>query len=66
MRKKLWAALCTFVFTLALGLGITLNANVTAQAATAQEVSITWAAIQHKSGYADQICVCASRWHYNA
>ena len=45
--KKLWTAICALMFTLAFGLGIALNVNATAKADTAQNVSITWAAIQY-------------------
>jgi len=45
--KKLWTAICALIFTIALGLGITLSVNVTAKAATAKDMNITWAAIQY-------------------
>ena len=49
VMKKIWTAIFAFVFTIALGLGITLNVNVTAKAATAQDVSLTWAAIHSEN-----------------
>ena len=48
--KKLWTAICAFVFMVTLSLGIALSVNVTAKAATAQDVSLTWAAIQSENG----------------
>jgi hypothetical protein len=48
--RKIWTGICTFIFMLALGLGITLSVNVTANAATAQTVQPTWAAIQSENG----------------
>ena len=48
--KKLWTTVCSFVFMVTLSLGIALSVNVTAKAATAQEVSLTWAAIQSENG----------------
>ena len=48
--KKLWTTICSFVFMVTLSLGISLSVNVTAKAATAQDVSLTWAAIQSENG----------------
>lgn len=46
--KKLWTTLCVSVFALAFGFGIALQTNVTAKAATAQDLNLTWAAIQYE------------------
>ena len=50
VMKKIWTAIFAFIFTIALGLGISLSVNVTAKAATAQDVSLTWAAIHSENG----------------